>query len=693
MKPPMTSRSTLTRFVPLAIALLVASASAVVLASGTRQFLIDDAATFSAGELDGTAVISSGALVPGVGKQRIALEATPIARCMVRAANGDVFIGTGNDGKILRLRGDVVTPFAQTQQLLVSALALGPDGTLYAGTLPNGKVFAIDAAGQSRELVTLPDTQHVWALHYDATRKALFAATGPLGKLFTIDSAGRAEVFYDADNASHVLDIALDGKGGVYAALSDEALLLHVTAPGRAEVVYDFPGTELTAIALRGGELAVAANTFPKAGAPPTPTPQSSPAPTPAPSTPAAVAAAASRPSGKGELWRVTTSGQARKLYTSATGHISAVQWDDAEHVFAALGHNGHVMRVKRDGTHALWIDVDERQVLAIDLTAAAPLLLTGDAGSIYRVATSGTHDRLWTSKVLDASFRSRWGELTWRARGDLSVQTRTGNTDKPDSTWSEWSAPLTGPGPVRSPAARFLQVRCTLAGSGDTIVHAITAHYLPDNQSATVTAVEARNGRSSAKPKPNAMEPNATTPTPSANYKVTWDVDNPDGDALRYRLSFRQEDQDTWRAMQQESDVLTAKEFAWDTSSVPDGYYRVRVEASDELANPAASAQRDSGESEPFLVDNHAPQIVNLARKNTRVVGRAVDTMGPISKLEFAIDGKPWELFLPSDELLDTASESFDFALADLTPGPHIVAVRATDSAGNVGSAEISTR
>jgi hypothetical protein len=116
-------------------------------------------------------------------------------------------------------------------------------------------------------------------------------------------------------------------------------------------------------------------------------------------------------------------------------------------------------------------------------------------------------------------------------------------------------------------------------------------------------------------------------------------------------------------------------------------------VEASDELANPEASAQRDNGESEPFLVDNHAPQILNLAWKNKRVAGRAVDAMGPISKLEFAIDGQPWKLVLPSDDLLDTASESFDFALGDLAPGPHIVAVRATDSAGNVGSAEISTR
>lgn len=662
------------------------------LALGTRQLAIDDAASFAAGELNGTAVISSGALVPGVGTRRIALDAIPIAMSMTRAQNGDVFIGTGNDGKVLRVRGDEVTTFAQTGQLLVSSLAFGPDGTLHAGTLPSGKVVAINPTGEVRELVQLPGAQHVWALRYDPTRKVLFAATGPEGKLFSIDAAGRASVFYDADGASHVMDIALDGQGGVYAALSDEALLLHVTAPGRAEVVYDFPGTEITSIALRGGELAVAANTFPKTGATPTPTPPSSstttaPAPTPTPPT------TTSRGTGKGQLWRVTTSGQARKLIDVNDAHITAVQWADDETVFAALGHEGRVLRVKRDGTSAVWIDVDERQVLAIDLASTSPLLLTGDVGAVYRVLAGSAPERIWTSKPLDAAFHARWGELTWRGAGSITVQTRAGNTDKPDVTWSEWSAPLTRAGPIRSPAARFLQIRAKLGEGADTIVHAITAHYLPDNQNATVREVQVKSARSQRRPGTNDSPSTTAADQSSAQYKATWDIDNPDEDPLRYRLSFRAESQAMWRAMQRESDVLIAKEFTWDTSSVPDGYYRVRVEASDENANPESRVQRAIGESEPFLVDNHAPQVLGLKLAAGRLEGRAVDSMGPISKLEYAVDGEPWKVFFPSDDLLDTANETFALTLTALAAGPHIIAVRATDAAGNVGSSELSTR
>jgi hypothetical protein len=492
------------------------------------------------------------------------------------------------------------------------------------------------------------------------------------------------------------MDIALDGQGGVYAALSDEALLLHVTAPGRAEVVYDFPGTEITSIALHGGELAVAANTFPRTGTTPTPTPPSTGTPTPPTPTPTPPTTT-SRGTGKGQLWRVTTSGQARKLIEVNDAHITAVQWAplsaNNDTVFAALGHEGRVLRVKRDGTSAVWIDVDERQVLAIDLASTSPLLLTGDVGAVYRVLAGSAPERIWTSKPLDAAFHARWGELTWRGAGNISMQTRAGNTDKPDATWSDWSAPLTGAGPVRSPAARFLQIRAKLGESAETIVHAITVHYLPDNQTATVREVQVKSARSQRRPGSNDTASASAADTSSAQYKATWDIDNPDEDPLRYRLSFRAESQDMWRAMQRESDVLTAKEFIWDTSSVPDGYYRVRVEASDENANPESMVQRATGESEPFLVDNHAPQVLGLKLQAGRLEGRATDSMGPVSKLEYAVDGELWKVFFPSDDLLDTANEAFALTLTALPAGPHIIAVRATDAAGNVGSSEISTR
>jgi hypothetical protein len=144
---------------------------------------------------------------------------------------------------------------------------------------------------------------------------------------------------------------------------------------------------------------------------------------------------------------------------------------------------------------------------------------------------------------------------------------------------------------------------------------------------------------------------------------------------------------------MFQETEILTRDEYTWDTSGVPDGFYVVQVEASDELANPEGRTLTATAESEPLLVDNHPPLLDSVRANGTRVVGRATDGLGPIAKLEYAVDGGEWRMFFPADDLFDTREERFDLDLAALAPGDHIVAVRAYDAAGNSVSAEITFR
>jgi hypothetical protein len=122
----------------------------------------------------------------------------------------------------------------------------------------------------------------------------------------------------------------------------------------------------------------------------------------------------------------------------------------------------------------------------------------------------------------------------------------------------------------------------------------------------------------------------------------------------------------------------------------VPDGYYRVRVDASDELDNPAHQVERKATESEPFLLDNHPPHIDGLRYEKGRVSGVARDDLGPISKLEYALDGQEWKPFYPKDDLFDTREEPFELELKDLDHGSHVVAVRTKDARNNTGSAEL---
>lgn len=698
-------------------------------AVSTRTFDIDDAPSFSQGELHHVAVHSDGHVALATGVHRIAMPTeVGLVYATTRGPDGTTYLGTGDDGRIYRLRPGSETPelFAETGQLLVTAMTF-VDGTLFAATIPEGRILAIDAQGQSRVLPALadPDGSHraesVWDLAWRASDRVLFAATGPEGRVYGIslarvlpDAVPLAQVtpppatppadapaateatpppalpigevrretvtatqhpgiqLYWDSRATHVMSLALSRDGALYAGTSDDAIVAEIQGPGRVRIAYDFPGNEITDLADLGDHLVVAANEFGEAAAP---------APAPAKRSATTVRAARPRP-GKGRVYRLERDGRAERLYAYEEGHVTRVSEGSDGVVFAALGAEGRIVRVTRDHESAIWVDVDERQVLALDLEGTDPLFATGDGAAVYRLDTTRPDDPVWLSKVLDAEFAARFGQLSWRGAGQLDVSTRTGNTERPDETWTEWSRPLTRPGPIASPGARFLQVRVSFARDPQAELRAITVHYLPQNQRPLVTEV-------ALKQRPSSRRGEDTPAAPSPMLGLTWKVDNSDGDRLRYRLRFREESQSTWREILRDSETLTATEYQWNTGALPDGHYVVEVEATDELTNPGALTLASRRGSEPILVDNHPPEVLELRAEGTRVSGRARDSLGPITRLEYAVDGGEWHMFFPTDDLLDTGDESFALDVPALAPGDHVVAVRAFDAANNVNAAE----
>lgn len=645
----------------------------------TERFVLDDAEALAAGNLIRTTVHSDGRVQIGVELQRIALpDDVPLVYSAVRAPDGTIYLGTGNDGRVFRVRGQEAQPFATTGQLLVSALAIGEGGTLYAGTLPEGRIYAIGADGQATELARADGVQHVWSLVWDAQRRTLFAATGPEGRVLAIDRQGRAEVWWDA-SAAHVMSLALGTDGALFAGTSEDALVARITGANRVEIVHDFPGNEITALDARNGELAVAANELPDPPRIMASTAQER----------SATAGRAPRPApGKGRIWRVSREGRAEEVYRRDRGHITSVQLLDDGAIVGGVGEDGLVVRVGADRTSSTWMDVDERQVLRVDARGDAGFFVTGDGAAVYRMSSARPREAIWESKVLDGRFRARWGQLTWRGDGNLVFQTRSGNTERPDSSWSEWSSELTSTGPIRSPEARFLQIRARFERDPSAVLRAVTAYFLPQNQRPHVRDVRLE-GENDAATKRLRAERQDYVPPPSAIYKLAWTTDNPDGDRVRYRVTYRREDQSVWRNVLRDTDVITDTNYSWNTGSIPDGWYVVRVEASDELDNPGSLALRHTADSEPIRIDNHAPRVEELRMNGTRLSGRATDSLGPIARLEHAVNGGEWVPVFPADDLFDTADERFEIDLSALPAGNHIVAVRATDAGGNVGSSE----
>jgi hypothetical protein len=111
-----------------------------------------------------------------------------------------------------------------------------------------------------------------------------------------------------------------------------------------------------------------------------------------------------------------------------------------------------------------------------------------------------------------------------------------------------------------------------------------------------------------------------------------------------------------------------------------------VRVEATDEAVNPPDRVFRHSLESSIVLVDNTPPVFRTLTAQGRRVRGDAVDGVGPITRIDVAVDGKnDWHPFLPLDGIFDESAEAFDLDVSSFVgAGNHLVAVRVFDQAGN---------
>jgi uncharacterized repeat protein (TIGR03803 family) len=657
-------------------------------AVGTRTFELDTLEKLSGGDLKGVSVGSDGVVRAGwtLGSVPLPEGSGTTATCAVELADGSVLVGTGpsSGGKVVHIAADRATVFADTKENAVNALAVDRAGTVFAATTSN-KIYRV-TQGKAEVFATLAGVDSVLALVVDPRSGALFAGTGSEGKVVRVDPGGASSVFFKADEP-FVVSLAVGDDGAVYAGTGGKGVLYRIAAAGRATVLYDFHSEDVHAVAVGPNRTVWAAVNEGPTSSSESSESSSSHRTTSGRSSPGPSAAPRAKP-GKGSLWRFDAQGRPERVMHHDEFHYLSLALDDAGVPFVGTGAEGRVYTVDDAHRVALVADTDERQVTALHVSGKVRFVLGSDPGSFHRILSVGGPDSVWTSKALDAGLRARFGHLRWNGSGTLEVSTRTGDTVTPDATWSPWSTAVPLGGPTTSPPGRFVQVRARMRDAAATIAD-VSIPFVTENLRAVVTEINARpRGSHEAKEKDGVPSSGAEPPRHDAVVHVTWKVDNPDSDELRYRVQFRREGQTRWIDATTADDVLTKAELDWDTSALPEGKYRVRVDASDELANPPADATRFALETPPVLVDNTPPVFKTIGVQGRRLRAEVVDGLGPIARVEATVDGKvAWRPLPAADGIFDTADESVDTDVTPLLPagqGPHIVAVRAYDAAGN---------
>jgi hypothetical protein len=674
------------------------------------------------------------AVITSEGSLRLSRQVKPLAAldaahvwALLEDKAGNIFVATGDQGKLFKVDAEGRTTLVYSgKDSQVLSLAQGPDGTIYAGTGPGGAILRIPGpqrqAGENPMILVSGLAQYVWSLAVDPVNGMIYAGTGPRGRIYKVTPEGKASVFYTTKQ-EHVLCLARGPDHMLYAGTDKGGLVYRMDAQGKGFVLYDAKQGEIHSLLVDGNGV------YFGTGAPVPRGPRGlsgssgGTALSAVEKNSSEETTATKRPGGKKKVNMRLVSGGSSSLsddgVTSKTGAAAPPPPSPGDNSIFHIASDGAVRELfrekvmilsllRRDGRllagtsmRGQLFEIDETskektEIARLDHGQIQCLLArrdgsivvgAGDPGKLYVLEDAFAAKGTIVTEVLDARIISRWGALTWKGTRPtgtaVSVAVRTGNISEPDQTWSDWSAELTDPEEARvpSPAARFLQLRITLSTDNAKTtpeVRGVTLRYKNINQAPELTALEV----------PDLTAANLES---SKKLKIKWSAVDPNEDELTFRLYVKKEG---WKDWIQVEDDLEKKEYDWDTTSFPAGFYQVKVLASDRRDNTPEEALTASRTAGPLVVA-HTPPVVKLkvgGIENNRVVieATAADPLVRLTEASFTINGKKGDTVFPQDGLFDSKTESFRFRTGTLRPGTYVLILRVRNAAGLVGSGDV---
>jgi hypothetical protein len=448
---------------------------------------------------------------------------------------------------------------------------------------------------------------------------------------------------------------------------------------------------------------------------PPTPSP-AVPARPPA-AAPPTLAGPAPAITGGSEIYRIQTDGYPRKIWSHPQDLVYALAFDGRGRLLAGTGNHGDIYRL--DTEHKYWklLGLPSTQVTGFCAGAGGKLYaVTGNIGKIFSIGPEQEQTGIFESDIFDAGAFSYWGRVTTSPRENtaVAVETRSGNLNRAQKNWNEFAR--TNGGRIVSAAARFLQYKLTMSGSGE--VTEVDVAYQMKNVAPEIEEVEITPANYKF-PAPSSgavsLTPSLTLPalghhnasssstlgpaadsgsSPAMTYAkgqigVRWLASDDNGDSMLFKVEIRGATESAWKPLK---DKIREHYYSWDSTAFPDGKYFVRITATDAPSNPPDQALTSSAGSEPFLIDNTAPEITGLsgtpAGSKLDIRFHAKDAMNALGKAEYSINGGDWMVVEPTTRLTDSLEH--DYRVEVDRAGETTVAVRVSDEYDNQSVAKI---
>lgn len=688
---------------------------------------------FLGGELEGMAVTSRGQLRPGPKVSKIASFTEPFVLSQTSDPSGALYFGTGNEGKVYRLKDQQLKLLYTAPEPEIYAVAFH-NGSLYAASSPNGKVYRIDPDKGTAAPFYDPEQAYIWAIAPLADG-GLAVATGIEGKLFRVTANGIGKLLYDSPE-THLRSMSVAKNGRILLGGSGQGRIYDVSPSGAGRALYDSQFTEISAIHFdesTGEAWASGVTNALPATAPPRTDRKAAPA------TPAAAPASGQKKEAEpasggavdvsfsfddGSPGSASVAGGASELYRIAPdGYVEVVRKFDREMVYAiAGGSNGSVLlstgplgRIYEYKDHeiTLMANVPEKQIVSSARRGDALIVTTTNSGAVYQLEKGVDTRSEYRSPIKDAEKFSTFG--SYRIEGEkigsaARMAFRSGNTASPDDTWTPWSPELSAnSGKIEAPPARYFQWKLNLERpTPDAQIHSVTTTYVNRNIAPVIESLVVNEPgvvfiSSSYPSSPQVLE--ATNPdeygifTSLENPRekndpgkklyrkgfrtISWKARDDNGDSLRYLVEFRRAGAASWLRLRRN---LEESQINFDTSQLPDGTYEIRLTASDEPDNPD-NPQTDQKENVSFIVDN-TPPVIKVESGSDALTIRITDALSFVGRVEYSADVEKWNRIQPLDGISDSPDETY--RLDKKGAAGRFVVIRAVDAQLNVATQSI---
>lgn len=700
------------RFSPL---FLLASVWPLALPAVQTGVIVDEGyADFFKGELTNVSLSRAGEIGPAPNLTEVVRLSEPSVWKVIPDGEDGFVVGTGISGKVLRVtkEGEVSELFSP-DAALVRGLARDAEGNLFVATSPNGAVFRLPAEGGKPELFFDPDAIYIWDLVI--ADDALWITTGMPAKFLRLPLDGeteQAETWFAARD-DHLTALVRRGESWLVGS-SPRGIVYEVESAETTRAIFKANEKEIRSLAV-GADGSILVTTFSDSvGAPSSDSGELPPMVVSAssPGSNRSRPGGGSLEAGKGEgyLVRIDPQGIARGEWRSTEGGVFSL---------APVGDQLWLLGFSQDGKLFGFSDRNSWELLqqmprggevsAIVADPADPsayYLFTSNPGVVYRLGGQSEEDCTFVSRVLDARQMGRWGrfEATLATPGEVTIESRSGLTDEPDSTWSEWAA--LADGRIASPQSRFLQYRLRFPpSSAARFLRARLFHTMP-NSAPIISQIKVLGfGADIRVAQINAPMIDFTAAFKDAQMErfddggtermklerradqtlrtLIWRAGDPNGDELTFDVFLKRAAEVEWTVLARE---LSDPHFLFNAAGLAPDAYQFKVVAHDGLSNAPEVAQSSELVSELVLIDATPPVLTSLeAIDGGRTL--VVEAQGDVSRLvaaQVAIDGGEPISLRPVDGIYDSPVEQFRYSFTELPAKPVSVLFEVLDESGN---------